>query len=318
MERIEDSSDGLFVGSAGIGAAAVCVGPTTGLGAAAASLSFLLALCGVERNAESGGRLTSLWKGYVYLVRQGVSLLRCLGWTSAASIFGGLCGEPLNAVHAGFHANHTAQTPLRLWGLNPDHLSVEQQQNSPILLFAGKLANPGVMADLARVLSAHPERRNHPLFLCDWGGCVVNEVAQQAIWNRMAEIEKLYPEGKPVQWTLIGHSWGGWAAAVAGLEGLGVGPRGPRFDEVARLDLRPNVSRLIMIGHPLTAEVSLDKISEELLQRLYEVDADWDVLVDQRSVHPDQYHRGLVACGHLGLIQLASATGRVAAFAGAI
>jgi pimeloyl-ACP methyl ester carboxylesterase len=313
VSEVESSGEGLFLGSAAVGLGAICVGTTTALGAGGAALSFLLAACGIERNAESGGRLVPLWKGYLSLVRQGVALLRSAGWTNATSIFGGLFGEPLNAVRAGFQPKHSADAPIQLWGLNPTELPGKEELKSPVMLLAGKLADPGVMAELGRFLAEHELTRDHPIFLCEWGGQTVNTEAREAIWQQMQDVERLYPE--PVQWTLIGHSWGGWAAAAAALQGLEVDEKGPRFSEAIRLDLKPNVGKLILMGHPLTAEVSPDKMSSDLLNSLYEIDADWDVLVDQRSAHPDQAHRASIACGHLGLVQLSSAMGRVTLFA---
>lgn len=315
MEAVGDGEVGtgeiLFAAGAGVAMAASYAAGVSLTRGGLLAVSAIAAICGLELNAERGGSLTPLWKGYSACVWQGVQLLRSGGWTNVASMFGGLCGEPVSALQLGFPVNWQESYPA--WGINPRELSEEQQRQDPILLLIGKTADPGLMFGVAKVLAEAPETQGRPLFFCDWGRWAVNGAAQQAVWNRMEEIEKLYP--REVSWTLVGHSWGAWAAAVAGIEGIPVDEEGPRFAAATSLSLRSNVGRLVLMGHPLTAEVDPDKMSKELLNGLYEIDAAWDLLVDQRSNHPEAGHKFEFSCGHIGLIHLPMAMGQVPIFA---
>lgn len=243
---------------------------------------------------------------YFSLIRRGVHLLRHLHLPTAASIFGGLFAEPGAVAIALSQPQERKDTPLSLHGLNPTRLTPKQSLRPPVLLLAGKRANPAIMIGLAQTLSHHPLTRHYPLFTCQWGGRAVNQAAKEAVLKRIEEIRLLYPDesGQKVKVTLVGHSMGALVAAEAAIE----------FTNVKRFSIRPEIGQLILIGHPLTAEVDPEGIDPKILDRVYEIDGIHDVLVDGRSCHPNPSHRVSIPCGHLGLTQFEKATQYVAYF----
>lgn len=273
-------------------------------------------------NPYSHGRLPSqTWHNklilrYFRLIRSGVELLRRLRLPTVASIFGALFTEPVAIFFLMRQTQERRGSPLHHYGLNPIELSSQQMNHPPVVLLAGKRANPAIMTTLARTLSRHPLTRNYPLFTCDWGGRVANQRAQEIVLDRMDQIRTLYPSDRQstVRCILVGHSMGAIVAAIAGLCGVPLSDEGPSFTDVKQLEVRRGVGRLILIGHPLTAEIDPEEIDPRVLESLYEIDGVHDVLIPGRSRHTNPSHRLSLSCGHIGLTQLKKATQYVAYF----
>jgi hypothetical protein len=253
---------------------------------------------------------------YFRAVQSGVELLRRLHMPTFASIFGGLFAEPIAILTTIAQPQEQIGFPLHQYGLNPTELRSLQAERDPVLLLAGKLANPAIMTALARTLSRNPLTQDHPLFTCQWGGRLPNLRAQEIVRNRIDEICQLYPPDRrsDVRCTLVGHSMGAIVAAIAGLDGIPVDDKGPDFTDVKPLHIHHNVGRLILIGHPLTAEIDPERIDPSVMEILYEIDGIHDVLIPSRSRHSNPSHRVSIPCGHIGLTQLDRATQYVASF----
>ena len=108
----------------------------------------------------------------------------------------------------------------------------------------------------------------------------IGERDRQIIHDKIEAIKELYlSRGRgDIKVHLVGYSRGAQAAYSAAID---------------RLD----IDRLIRIGHPTLPE-ELDNRVQALV---YEIDARWDVLVDERSLLPSHQHVEL-NCGHLGLL----------------
>lgn len=234
------------------------------------------------------------WRAKLERVRTNVAKLREKGWYDLASLYGSFFAEPMEALR------------LAWWAVRPDRridpkrLTVSQQGARPILCVHGKFGTRGQFGPLAQAfaLSSLSHRPLFSISLKERGRLTASDY--EAMWGRIEEILLLYPEEVrgSIEIDIIGYSRGAEVAALAAFEGIRVEGY-HRYAVEGELCSREQIGKVILIGSPLSGRLPAET---EVPPTLFEIDGEWDILVDRRSRLEGEQSYTVPECGHCALL----------------
>lgn len=179
--------------------------------------------------------------------------------------------------------------------LNPSEITDEEAQVHATLFIHGDMHDPSAWIPFAKKFK---EERVGPMYAVHLNSGMLVEDDRDLIEEKIEEIKAHYnSHGKEAIIDIVGHSRGTEYALLTGFT-----RNSARIEESVilwnEMTPREEVGRIIRIGTP-TDQNLLSQIPEKVRNSLYEIDADFDLLVSERSTH---FQKFTSDTGHLGLL----------------